>query len=121
MTDRELLELAAKAAGYELLWYVGRDGMDIPRSWAGGREWSPLADDGDAMRLAVKLKIDIVQVHNHVTAYHHNTKNITTAYVDVSQREDFGGNPYAATRLAIVRAAVEIGKLNDKRTTKTGA
>jgi hypothetical protein len=45
MTDRELLELAAKAA-------------DLPwEQWCinGDASWNPLIDDGDALRLAVKL------------------------------------------------------------------
>ena len=48
MTDRELLELAAKAAGICL-----EDG----HHWVGGfwTRWNPLTDDGDALRLAVKL------------------------------------------------------------------
>lgn len=46
-TDRELLELAAKAAGIPIVW------METT-----GR-WNPLEDDGDALRLAVKLNMDI--------------------------------------------------------------
>ena len=53
-TDRELLELAAKAAGYEYhspAGYIVVDG--IPGNW------NPLEDDGDALRLAVELNMDI--------------------------------------------------------------
>lgn len=53
-TDRELLELAAKAAGYKYhspAGYIVVDG--IPGNW------NPLEDDGDALRLAVKLNMDI--------------------------------------------------------------
>jgi hypothetical protein len=51
MKDRELLELAAKACGW----------VGVPDKWrnicSSGRntEWNPLTDDGDALRLAVKL------------------------------------------------------------------
>lgn len=56
MNDRELLELAAKAAGIE---------FNDKRSSTGGIAlycalngwWNPLTDDRDALRLAVKLKI----------------------------------------------------------------
>ena len=63
MTDRELLELAAKAARVPL-WKYGdpwRDGADSGGLLhAHGRSlWNPLTDDGDALRLAVKLMIDI--------------------------------------------------------------
>ena len=62
MTDRELLELAAKAAGIELIsWTNMYDACDEiggrfitrPR----GEPWNPLEDDGDALRLAVKLNM----------------------------------------------------------------
>ena len=59
-TDRELLELAAKAAGLRIVdrshpvtLYVESEGCK------GGVRWNPIADDGDALRLAVALKIEI--------------------------------------------------------------
>lgn len=64
MEDRELLELAAKAAGVEYdkdckskwgLWLIYRD---EPSEYA-RRYWNPLADDGDALRLAVRLNLSI--------------------------------------------------------------
>lgn len=64
MTDKELLELAAKAAGYEFAWYC--EGPNNPRGtpnvpFANGHRWNPLTDDGDAFRLAVRLGM-LVQV-----------------------------------------------------------
>jgi len=67
MTDKELLELAAKAAG------INGDFVEKVTDWdsqhRGGsalqigscsaQTWNPLTDDGDALRLAVKLKINI--------------------------------------------------------------
>ena len=50
MTDRELLELAAKAAGV--------DARRLPHAWPerfDDDQWNPLIDDGDAFRLAVDL------------------------------------------------------------------
>jgi hypothetical protein len=91
MNDRELLELAAKAAGMNIEWQ--------PRGWAHnnetGCEWNPITDDGDALRLAVKLRINVEPVY----VWHGPWTNGGTL-------ED----PYAATRLAIVRAAAEIGR-----------
>ena len=102
MTDRELLELAAKAAGYEIskspagkLWV--RFGVT---SWV---EWKPLEDDGDALRLAVKLGLRI-EINTQVLG---DTLVISEFYDNV---ECHNGDPYAATRRAIVRAAAEIGK-----------
>lgn len=88
MTDRELLELAAKAITTDIVKYNGV--LFIDR-----REWNPLSDDGDALRLAVKLNIDIKPQYSYEGPW-----------------EDGGTliDPYAATRRAIVRAAAEIGK-----------
>ena len=87
MTDRELLELAAKAAGIDVHTIEDADGV---LHWDG---WNPLADDGDALRLAVKLNIDAGKPGMRLR-------------IDWRSWED----PYAATRRAIVRAAAEIGK-----------
>lgn len=112
MTDRELLELAAKAAGYSVEWierrvarigafkqiqHERRDGFVMA-----GREWNPLEDDGDALRLAVKLHIEIGFDGDRVSCYGAGTEN--------DCEEALGGDPYAAIRRAITRAAAEIGK-----------
>lgn len=47
--DKKLLELAAKAAGY---WNIN----ETCGPWVGD-SWDPLTDDGDALRLAVKLSL----------------------------------------------------------------
>jgi hypothetical protein len=98
--DRELLELAAKAAGIGPLWYCdGRDVAyygEIPHH----RTFKPLTDDGDALRLAVKLSMSIVFGANYVIV------NSSVQSPTVNNAND----PYAATRRAIVRAAAEIGR-----------
>ena len=101
MSDRELLELAAKAAGYEYAKHGGYIVVDgIPGNW------NPLTDDGDALRLAAKLKIDIEwQATNpfpepRVEAYQRNDE---VAYFCADEHED-------DYRRAIVRAAAAIGK-----------
>jgi len=102
ITDRELLKMAAKAAGYALT--KGSSGY---REFLckGGVEWNPLADDGDALRLAMTLGIDIVWCSSG--------RIITIASVGdrafeavESSREDSEEN----TRRAITRAAAEIGR-----------
>lgn len=101
MTDRELLELAAKAAGVD----VHFDAAQWGRFWVnGGGFWNPLADDGDAFRLAVRLRIT-----PHIDC------NMTEAEWANQDNGGFVGEPHfndplAATRRAIVRAAAEIGK-----------
>ncbi|MDN7703314.1 hypothetical protein QZM15_33050 [Burkholderia sp. AU44665] len=98
MTDKEMLELAAKAANQE-------------RSFAGdlwssarGCLWDPLGNDGDAIRLAMRLKLDIKHLDNGIVA--ENLKMQSRPYAV----ESYGENPLSAVRRAIVRAAAEIGK-----------
>lgn len=95
-TDRELLELAAKAADYQYAKHGGYIVVDgIPGNW------NPLTDDGDALRLAVKLKISI--------------GFRPCAYADTPAGLRFfgardGNDQFSRTRLAIVRAAAAIGR-----------
>lgn len=111
MTDRELLELAAKAAGINIDYsYAGR-GFDVLGNavldWHNGTKWSPLTDDGDALRLAVKLGIDIF------TRININGKFVVTERSDINFCPELIGDGIdagSATRRAIVRAAAEIGK-----------
>ena len=110
MEDRELLELAAKAAGIKKddSSYngggFGNDGFDcvgnMVLDWHNNKHWNPLIDDCDALRLAVKLEIDVCFGANYVIA-RGSVQMPTVNNAD---------NPYAATRRAIVRAAAEIGK-----------
>jgi len=107
-SDKELLELAAKAAGYS---HVGYDtnissGKYMEALDIGDRYWNPLTDDGDALRLAVKLNLDI-------NCYSKSVETSACLYSDgISHRciERTNQDKYAATRRAIVRAAAEIGK-----------
>ena len=60
MSDRELLELAAKAAGIRGMW--DPYGSQFRRYFEGqstffGDAWNPLEDDGDALRLAIHVGI----------------------------------------------------------------
>jgi hypothetical protein len=96
MTDSELLELAAKAAGLEVV---------TPTMLAYG-QWNPLTDDGDALRLAVKLQIHMAKYDNYASACQLGSDREDEEVVWDHEEPD----PYAATRRAITRAAAEIGK-----------
>lgn len=108
MTDRELLELAAKAAGFRFF-YTYDENLSEPCIEIDGfpQPWNPLSSDGDALRLAVKLRIDLDQ-------YADSLRCLRSEDFDDSEGteaiENLGKDPYAATRRAIVRAAAEIGK-----------
>lgn len=135
-TDRELMELAAKAANVFLTpeqfakecaspwepsmepFYDERRGvMTGYRTWYGSDgeivgwehfDWSPLTDDGDAFRLAVKLGIKLEL--NPAWVY---ARAVITKYEYLQIEEGWANgfnDPCAATRRAIVRAAAEIGR-----------
>jgi hypothetical protein len=110
MNDRELLELAAKAAGidYDMDASFPKDAtrpffglwLNIKCEPYEGqrRRWNPLTDDGDRYRLAMKLRLfsgNRPALDRWVSAYQFHGD----------------GMPYEqAFALGIVRAAAEIGK-----------
>jgi len=110
MTDKELLELAAKAAGIEV--YAVYPSGTVLRHSQDHEGWNPLTDDGDALRLSVKLGLVVQSVcyddydKLFASAWKYNEDAIEICSV----REVYTKDPYAATRRAIVRAAAEIGK-----------
>jgi hypothetical protein len=107
MTDRELLELAAKAARIKCDFvgeaFIGKGLGDEGRDWP----WNPLSDDGDALRLAVKLGI---QVGPNPASREPMCFAWPRQQGVAAQYETYGDDPYAATRRAIVMASAEIGK-----------
>ncbi|VVD96155.1 hypothetical protein PIN31009_01885 [Pandoraea iniqua] len=111
MTDKEMLELAAKAAEMKVKGEI--DWVDGKTMWllvkVDGRpkfRWNPLEDDGDALRLAVKLGMR-VEVRGEVeTEAKYWLKS--DGYNYLAEGHFIGS--FAATRRAIVRAAAEIGK-----------
>ena len=107
MTDSELLELAAKAQGYKYMNGALWDGRDVV-----DYGWNPFEDDGQALRLAVKLNIDLS--HSWVVvsgADHYPMASIHAHFNSIeSYYELKEADPYAAARRAIVNVAAELGK-----------
>jgi hypothetical protein len=137
MTDRELLELAAKAAGWT--WWRSKHGywnLTAPdgRQYDACHNWpafdastgeklaeptvydalieagfDPENNDGDALRLAVKLSINIE--HSRILAGKpHGVNCWPVGRGDCGYTETDIGDYLAATRRAITRAAAEIGR-----------
>ena len=108
LSDRELLELAAKFCGYDVnllnenpdYWYR----FDTDEKML----WNPLTDDGDALRLAVRLNLVIEPPRDngfaHVYHYHRSLEVAERRSAITHEAE------LTATRRAIVRAAAEIGR-----------
>ena len=112
MTDRKLLEDAAKAAGITGDWC--RWHQSYGDEWVEGIDtgapflWNPLTDDGDALRLAVKLGLTIQQ---GASVYVYDNPDFNdTGFTGLEVCELTSKDPFAATRRAITRAAAEIGK-----------
>jgi len=95
VNDKELLELAAKAAGYE----KDVDGCYFESGFPTMISWNPLTDDGDALRLAVKLDLFIM-----------NRDDLADAFSLEYSEGSLVGDNCANYRRAIVRAAAEIGR-----------
>ena len=114
-SDRELLELAAKAAGYAVEWHElvvsrkGRFGLIEHTKKEGFRlnfqRWDPLTDDGDALRLAVRL---------HISPSWSPTKKSVKASIENDPFLVFGidatGDDCADIRRIIVMSAASIGE-----------
>lgn len=118
MTDRELLERAAKATGIN----IKMDRIDADDKFIGfivgarntsqKSAWNPLTDDGDALRLAVKLGLDFYEGDDDGRAAYvgyYERRGNTKPPRFMIERHDAHADPYAATRRAIVRAAAAVG------------
>lgn len=121
MTNREMLELAAKAAGIELVWGRLRWGhrddpcsalgffqlTDDRRNYVNEKQfWNPLTNDADALRLAVKLRLE-----PRFLDLDHPAGPPRITFHNIAGLVELAGNDLmAATRRAIVRAAAEIGR-----------
>lgn len=103
MTDRELIEMAAKAAGCEVLEVFDGGNLHIKGPGIHKIGWNPLTDGGDALRLSVRLSLEIDLCRSCVAV---RTGCGHKVLVDAEEVKD----GYAAARLAITRAAAEIGR-----------
>lgn len=113
MNDSELLDFAADAAGLRIKdamfnEFSGALESLICKKYDGPEtewiSWNPLNNDGDALRLAVKLNLDLMLSPSH-------GKFAESIYEPRVKESGFPeGDPYAATRRAIVKAAAAIGK-----------
>jgi hypothetical protein len=125
MIDRELLENAAKAAKFEYRYNDSVGGPHYIRCSTGYQEWNPLNDDGDAFRLAVELDISITVDEPILVGTFGGTdghkfgeyeRGVEAWIVDkydassIEVMEIYGDDKKAASRLAIVKVAAEIGK-----------
>lgn len=112
MEDKELLELAAKAAGLVGSYYKNEtsEGVYCNDENDCGYGWNPLNDDGDCARMEAALGIDVDWAEDGVIARNRDNR-VGVLF------EDHNNDRNAARRAASLRVAVEIGRAmqSDKR------
>ena len=110
LTDREMLELAAKAAGLKNARYCYEE-EELPACIEYDDEydctlvWMPHLDDGDALRLAVQLQLGI-----SIPPVVDGRVEVVTFYGPVISivEQPINDDRQSATRRAITRAAAAI-------------
>lgn len=121
MENKELLTYTAKAANYTLKKWCCIDGNEFfiahlplegheneyPEYWS-EEYWNPIEDSGDALRLAVKLGLDIAidQKSSWVSVYYTDKQNSIHSY-----STPYSENVNADVRKAIVTLAAMIGQI----------
>lgn len=110
MKDCELLKLAAKAVGKNITANPDQDGkyhlVDEGETVWGPGNWNPLTNDGDALRLAVRLNLGVISKGPPQEP----SATVVMFDTDCPRRHAVahGDDPEAATRRAIVIAAASI-------------
>jgi hypothetical protein len=115
MDDRELLELAAKAAGVTGGWgdkiEYHNGAVDLRDVWILEGDdfvpWNPLTDDGDALRLAVELGLSARRFGNLIEVCGAKAGGAHGLILDEPIGDD---GVLAAYRRGFTRAAAEIGR-----------
>src|SRR4051812_41319391 len=106
MSDRELLEFAAKAGGYSVKWHPGLNAMAYLVGYTqDAKHWAPMTNAGDALRLAVECELDVSIEQGNTQVAWQNKKHVQ--WIDEPHNTS---TPLLATCRAIVRAAAEVGK-----------
>jgi hypothetical protein len=115
--DLEALRLAAEAAGLtvvgladDMVVFPGTKagGLVIRNEHGGDSLWNPRTDDGDALRLAVKLHLNVCSIKRYEGA--EDTTNVYSFHHPEHSQIGHGSDMMAATRHAITQVAAEIGK-----------
>ncbi len=102
--DKELIELAAKAVKLPECGWMGPAFMYVKDNTF--TDWNPLKDSGDALQLVVNLHL-IIGVYDSYTSVclTNSADRLFTAEESLCWNSETNGDPCAATRKAITRAA----------------
>lgn len=102
MTDREMLELAAKAADLHVK-VASNSGRGL-KVHGNCNWWNPLTDDGDAVRLAARLNMDIEINEFFVIVYCPSELDCIRIELEIKEEK------MKTARLVITMAAAQIGR-----------
>ena len=116
MSDQEMIELAAKAISLPECGWMHKTFTYVKDNKF--TTWDPLHDDGDALRLATKLRISLIHEQEYMGGPVLETLEATSPpepgtehrHVSTECLNEIGADEFAATRRAIVRAAAAIGE-----------
>lgn len=109
--DRELHELAAKAAGYDVFWHHANQCYMIVEGNSESK-WEPLDNDGDAFRLMIDCNLTIcADGLSTISAWQHKNKANVFVSLTINKHLD----KKSAARLVIVRAAIGNIKTNEPK------
>lgn len=100
--ERELLEWAAKAAGYTIDPHQESGGAIVHDGKGNHFMWNPRHNNSDSMSLAIKLGIGFIVYHDQGI--------VRTIWPERAANRKLGSDPEAATREAVLFAAADIGK-----------
>ena len=108
MSDRELMEFAARAVGYVPAQIYSEKTKSLIWASVSGfpTAWKPLVDNADAFELMVNLKMSVLVGDEGIRV---NAPNLEFQ-LGIPVEEDL----FSSTRKAIVMAAAEIGKKLEK-------
>ena len=119
MQDKELLELAANATGYDWQWVENNKGDGLVPGMLHRDEvndvdywfpWNPLLNNNEAFELAVDLGMDLrIVTLPHIIHINATTHSATTMEVLYSSLITAQPDKQAATRRAIVKTAAKLG------------
>lgn len=103
MDSREMMELAAKAAGIRIFVY-GANSYERFQDMDAQKPWNPLHDDGDALRLVMALDMTVNCNRDELTVIVQSWRPKLCKAVRTNNTDD-------DVRRAIVEVAAMMGKL----------
>lgn len=104
-SDQEQHQLAALAAGRDIVWHEGRAHHRCLGNGFAGAIWNPKVDDGDAFRLLVSIRH---AAEEKCSPWGELSRDHQDAWIEFAAA--LGSGDHQRARLAIFNLAVEAGR-----------